>query len=71
MPFAGLMSDLTLKSPFTITRNIQRGTIDPPNKSVFQMFPEYAGQRLLQSNLASNCSSRAVSFIVANVGPYA
>ena len=40
----------------------QRGTTDPPNGGVLQMFPEYAGPRLLQSNLALFGSSRAVEF---------
>jgi hypothetical protein len=42
------------------TAKLQRGTTDPPNGGVFQMFPWLhmvaAGQ---------------LSFIVANVGPYA
>jgi len=52
----------------------QRGTTDPPNGGVFRMLPEYAGYRLLQSNLAQNgspChnSSRAVEFHWSKRGP--
>jgi len=37
---------------------------------VAQMFPEYAGPRLLQSNLAPNGSSRAVEFHCRKRGPH-
>jgi hypothetical protein len=52
----------------------QRGTTDPPNGGVIQMFPEYATYRLLQSNLAPNDSiyhnsSRAVDFHWSKRGP--
>jgi hypothetical protein len=50
-------------------KNYQRGTTDPPNGGVFQVFPEYASPRLLHSNLAPNGSSREVEFHCSKCGP--